>query len=401
MLCRYCRVSPSHSRTFITISLVIALAFLSIHLASAISQAPQLQWSRTYGSYAGYTVIQTIDGGYTIAGSAATYGLHGYYNYSALLIKTDSLGEVQWRKTYSTEFSFPALSVMQTNYSGYALSGQGGWLIKLDAYGNVQWNKTYGLSLSRSFAIHAGDGGYVLAGWMPNNLNRYDTFLVRTDQNGFVLWNKTFSAGSSDALVYALMETKDGGCALTGEWGNGYFWLAITDSVGNLLVNRTYNVSNVASYSESFAKTVDGGYILAGGDGSNAWLVKTDSQGNVQWNHSYTGVSFVSVGQTGDGGYIAAESHELVKIDASGNVEWNTGNLLSEKGLYSVIVTGDGSYAVTGGSEYNVWLAKFAPESNPPPNEASPPFSTTWVVIAVIIVAVAAIGLLVYFKRKH
>jgi hypothetical protein len=359
----------------------------------------QLQWSRLYGPYAGFSVTQTVDGGYVIAGSAATYGPHGYYNYSALLIKTNSLGETQWRKTYSTEIGYPALSVIQTEDSGYALSVQGGRLLKLDANGNVQWSKIYGISLSRFFAIQASDGGFVLAGWMPNDLNSMDTFMVKTDKDGFVLWNKTFApGGSSNALVYALMETQNGGYAVTGQWENGYFWLAITDSLGNLLVNRTYNVSNTASYSESFAKTVDGGYLLAGGDGSNAWLVKTDSQGNVQWNRSYTGVSFVSVGQTGDGGYIAAESHALVKTDASGIVQWDTGNSLTGD-LYSVIVTKDGGYAVTGTSNDTVWFTKFASESATPPPETTPFPTTEWIAIAVIIVIVAAMCLLVYFKK--
>jgi hypothetical protein len=175
-----------------------------------------------------------------------------------------------------------------------------------------------------------------------------------------MLWNKTFTpGGSSNAVVYALMETKDGGYALTGQWRNGDFWLATTDYEGNLLVNQTYNVSNSASYSESFANTIDGEYILAGGDGSNAWLVKTDAQGNMQWNRSYAGRSFVSVAQTVDGGYITAEGNRLVKTDTSGNVQWNTDNSLSGD-LHSVIVTKDGGYAVTGTSNYTVQLAKFA-----------------------------------------
>ena len=395
--------------TLISAFLIILLLVASVPPLKAVSEEPQMEWSKTYGTYEGYSVIQTTDGGYAVSGVNATYGLHGYYQFLPTLVKTDSSGEMQWKKTYGTEFgvSYAAKSIVQTTDSGYVLSGYGGWILKLDAEGNVQWNKTYGVSLSQSFAIQASDGGFVLAGWMRNNLTRMDTFLVKTDQNGFALWNKTLTAGRpSDALVYALLETNDRGYALTGEWENRYFWLAITDSVGNLLVSQTYNVSNVVSYSESFAKTVDGGYILAGGDGlggeGNAWLVKTDSLGNAQWIRSYPGIYFVSVSQTADGGYLAAKENLLVKTDASGNVQWDTGNLLNDKGLYSVLVTNDGGYAVAGGSGYNVWLAKFASESNSSPNDSSTPLSTTWIVVAIIVVAVVGVGLLVYFKkRKH
>jgi hypothetical protein len=367
-------------------------------LVSATSQASQLQWSRTYGSYAGYTVIQTVDGGYAIAGSAATYGPHGYYNYTALFIKTNSVGEIQWRKTYSNELGYPALSVMQTEDSGYALSIQGGRLLKLDANGNVQWNKTYGVSLSRFFAIQESDGGFILAGWMPNSLNGMDTFLVKTDQNGFALWNKTFTAGgSSNVLAYALMETNDGGYALTGEWENGYFWLAITDSAGNLLMNRTYNVSNLASYSESLAGTSDGGYILAGGDGARAWLVKVDAEGNMQWNNSYSdehmnGI-FRSVAQTVDGGYIATglfgnSDSWLVKTDSFGNAEWyktwneTFPNLIGSKTAFSLKLDKAGGYAIVGELNNTVWLGKFAPESSklspsPSPTPAPSPSPTS------------------------
>lgn len=301
---------------------------------------------------------------------------------------------------------------MQTEDSGYILSTHGGHLLKLDADGNIQWVKTYGVSLSASFAIKTSDGSYALAGWMPNGHNFMDALLVKTDQSGFILWNKTLTTGELfGALVSGLMETKDGGYALTGQWGNSYFWLATTDSEGNLLVNQTYNVSNVASYSEAFTSTADGGYILAWGDGSNAWLVKTDAQGNLRWSRSYTGRTFVSVAQTVDGGYVAAEDHKLVKTDASGEVQWDTGDLLSDKGLYSVIVTEDGGYAVTGGSGYNVWLAKFAPESNvpsptnrtppSPTNETPPPFWATVLITFIIVTVFAAgLGLLIYLMKR-
>ena len=388
--------------TFTIVLVVLSLLVASVPSLNATDEAPQLQWSKTYGTYEGYSVIQTTDGGYAVSGVNATYGVHGYNGFYPICIKTDASGEVQWAKTYS-EFgvSGNAYSIVQTTDSGYILSTHGGHLLKLYNDGNVQWNKTYGLLLGQSFAIQASDGGYVLIGSVSNSVNRDDIILVKTDDTGVLLWNKTFSTGtsSSDVFARAVMETKDGGYALTGEWGNSYFWLATTDSEGNLLANQTYNVSNMTSYSESFASTADGGYILAGGDGSNAWLVKTDAQGNMQWKRSYAGRSFVSVAQTVDGGYIAAEGNTLVKLDTSGNVQWDTGNLLSDKGLYSVIVTEDGGYAVAGGSEYNVWLGKFAPESATSPNETAP-FPTIWIAIGVIILTVVGIGLLVYLRKR-
>jgi len=87
----------------------------------------------------------------------------------------------------------------------------------------------------------------------------------------------------------------------------------------------------------SLIQTGDGGYAIAGGTNSSGagdmdfWLVKTDSDGNAQWNKTYgtTGEDIVdSVVQTGDGGYaIAGGTYSygaggidvwLVKTDPSG-----------------------------------------------------------------------------------
>jgi len=68
-----------------------------------------------------------------------------------------------------------------------------------------------------------------------------------------------------------------------------------------------------------------------------------------------------------------------------------------------VIATEDGGFTVVGSKNNEVWLAKFAPESNASP-DGSAPIPTAWVVatlLVVVIVAVAGLGILVYLiKRK-
>ncbi|MCL4429981.1 MAG: hypothetical protein M1167_04430 [Chloroflexi bacterium] len=273
------------------VTLMTSMIFLNAPFVTANLEIPSIQWTKTYGPLTGYSVIQTIDGGYAMVGNTAINSIHGFNEYSPIFIKTNSLGEVQLTKTFSTEL-YTATTLLQTNDSGYVLSGYGGWLLKLDTDGNIQWNRTYGVSLSYTITAQTNDGGFLLAGWLRNNLNHMDTLLIRTDKNGLELWNKTLSQGTSDLFVYGAMQTDEGGFALTGIWWNSAFWLAIMDPLGNLLENQYYNVSDLPNYSQSFAQTIDGGYILAGGDGSNAWLVKTDSSGNEQWRQSYEGYSF-------------------------------------------------------------------------------------------------------------
>ena len=183
-----------------------------------------------------------------------------------------------------------------------------------------------------------------------------------------------------------------------------------TNGGGYLLAGRAYRDSRVA---------------LEGVSYSAPCLVKLDSQGNWQWSRTYATSHrdsgfFSSAVQTVNGGFFLAGSYDsqpigwhygfynspfLFKTDDSGNVQWN--QTFSSIDDYhegyssSALITNDSGYAVVGGLDGSVWLAKFAPESTTPPDETSPS-QTTWIVAVVIIVAVVSIGLIVYFKkRKH
>jgi hypothetical protein len=391
-------------RTAIALTLIMALlvSVLACFVPSstAVSEAPQLEWSKTYGAYEGLVVIQTNDEGYALAGVNATYSVQsrGYGDYSPTLIKTDSVGELEWKKTYGSNFGvgYAARSMVQTEDLGYALSGDGNWLLKTDSEGNVQWSKSF--ESFRNFAvIQACDGGYVLSGHIDNLKNSWDAMLLKTDEKGNTLWNRTFSSDS--VAAHAIVGTNDNGYALAGEW-DGDFWFAKTDSNGNIMLNKTYHFSG-SSVARSIAKTTDAGFILAGNDGESAFMVKVDSEGIMQWNSRYDNPPvvdsfFFSVAQTAEGGYIAAGTPALVRTDAFGNVNWKITGVRLVSATNYVIITDDGGYAVAGGAHYNAGLVKFVPETNIPSD------TTIWIVVAVVSVIAIGLGLLVYFKkRKH
>jgi hypothetical protein len=421
----------------LTLILILLISGLlaSVPSLKADTEPPKLQWSKTYGPYRGIAAVQTIDGGYAIAGQNASFkssephGPPNWENYTALMIKTDEEGNAIWEKSYEAYvgyglFSNRANSVKQTKDEGYALCGDD-WFLKRDGQGNVQWNKTFS-ALELFDVVQASDGGYVLIGntKLADSADSVDSVLIKTDENGNTLWNKTFSSNMPygiDVSAYSLEETDDGGYAIAGSW-YGTLWFAKTDSNGNLDFNQTYgSISNFGALFSSISKTTDGGYALAGFDVDErkeaawtAWVVKIDAQGNVQWSFHFEqpvsellrGAEFRSITQTVDGGYVAVGYPALVKLDPSGRLLWN----VTTYNAYSVSQTEDGGFIVTGGqgnprlSDQRIWLAKFAQESgNPSPtNEAPPPFWAT-VLIAVIIVAVfaAGLGLLIYLiKRK-
>ena len=315
-------------------------------------------WGNTFGvseNNYGHSVQQTIDGGYIILGRTKVDG-----NYDFWLIKTDSQGHEEWNKIFDGSEDYGSRtdyghSVQQTADGGYILTGQSlsgvfgnydAWLIKTDSQGNEEWNKVFGgVTFDYSFSVQqTTDGGYIIAGATQSFGNgEADVWLIKIDLQGNEEWNKTFG-GSDDDLGRSVQQTTDGGYIVVGStrsFGNGSYdvWLIKIDSQGNEEWNKTFGGSD-SDRGKSVQQTTDGGYIVAGytqsfGNGSSdAWLIKTDSQGNEEYNKTFGGSDddvAKSVQQTTDTGYIiAGDTYSfgngendvwLIKTDSQGNTE--------------------------------------------------------------------------------
>ncbi|MGA3192317.1 MAG: hypothetical protein ABSD73_07365 [Candidatus Bathyarchaeia archaeon] len=257
-------------------------------------------WSQTFGGRAqnaAYSLIQTVDGGYALAGSTDSYGAGGY---DFWLVKTNSSGSMEWNQTYGGTGDEQAYSVIQTSDGGYVWAGSATsfgagsldfWLVKTDSLGNMLWNRTYGGSGDdeAECVIQTGDG-YAVAGYTNSTgAGGLDLWLVKTDLSGAQLWNKTYG-GAGDEVANAIVQTSDGGYALagwTGSYGAGNydFWLVKTYSSGTMQWSKTYGGGG-DDEAFSLVQTSDGGYALAGFTDSygagiyDGFLVKTDSAGN-------------------------------------------------------------------------------------------------------------------------
>ncbi len=355
-----------------------------------------IRWTKTYGGTEEdgcMSVQQTSDGGYIMTGVTESYGA-GWYD--IWLIKTDTLGTVQWNKTFGESDDDYGYSVRQTTDGGYIVVGTSFYdydsakvrLIKTDASGNTQWQKIfyrsdgdYGTSVQQT-----SDGGYIIAGATSGSYSS-DVWLIKTDALGDMQWNQTLDVGDYD-FGWSVQSTTDGGYIIAGETYNSmtdyYDVLLIkTDASGNMQWNKTFGGSEVDNYGCSVQQTSDEGYIITGvtisdDTGEDVYLIKTNSSGNKQWSKTFGGDDDdwgYSVQQTVDGGYIitgytgsygAGDMDVwLIKTNASGNIQWNKtfGGDDDDVGL-AVKQTSDGGYIITGetfsygAGDGDVWLIK-------------------------------------------
>ena len=361
----------------LVIMLLIATALPAVGTMNKIEEKTNsvllggVEWSKTYGgdeSDRFVFVDQAEDGGYFAGGSTEESNTQHPW-----VIKTDSDGNEDWSweitEVSNDTMTFPIVDGdsyfgMQTADGGYIAclhmifehdseNWDIGGLVKLNAAGGEEWLEYFADEFIWTFipvSLLIEDDGYLMAGvsGYTTELGDMRGMLLKTDFMGVEQWRKEYQYGDGDDETFAVYPTNDDGYILSG-WAQAdtyEYWMIKTDGSGNEEWNATFGGnSEDFGHSSMCYQTNDDGYIMTGysysyGAGQcDAWIVKTDSSGNLEWDKTY-GESqrdvCWSMEDMDDGGYVVcvtmnllgtsgdkADIH-LVKIDEDGNIEWIT-----------------------------------------------------------------------------
>ncbi len=392
----------------------ILLTLFSFSILSA--QAPEILWNKTFGGEDydyGYSIEQTLDGGYIIAGSTNSFGAGAE---DVWLIKTNKDGEELWNKTYGGPDTDRGNCVQQTPDGGFIITGSttdisktssDALLIRTDKVGNTIWTKTYtyegdkytGIPLGEEgiFVHQTSNGGYIVSGTLNIGIAfEQKILLIKTDCIGNTEWSKIYGETGFQGS-YCVQQTCDGGYILVGYTdsegaGSTDIWFIKTDVNGDTVWTKTYG-GNLQDWGYYVEQTHDGGYILTGstssfGAGSaDVWLIKTDQQGNALWTKTYGGNDFdrgIEVHQISGSGYIIIGRTQsfssgnmdiwLIETDDQGNIRWSkTYGGMGYEYAHAGHQTIDGGYIITGYKypeglgDADIFLLKTYP--SPPPSE--------------------------------
>jgi hypothetical protein len=312
-------------------------------LFSLTGKAQYTTFQRTYGD-------STHDLGYGIAtkDSGMLFGFtqNPYQpNSRVILLKTDSLGNEIWKKVFGdstlpVEFSglIPARDtgcILSLYIGGSSPSNT---IVKISRTGNIIWSKVGNISCG----YEDYSGSYISLG--GNTRHRYDAF-----------GNYVTSIHYGDSTEYSPcwgIETSDSGAVIVGvtetyasggpnDWDG---FISRIDKAGNLLWAKAIGTDSLDQFI-NVDQTFDGGFILVGKTAlygtstkNDVWLVKIDSNGNLQWSKVYGGASedrgiyvkqtfgtpgYIFIGETiGNETQFPALRSFLYKVDFTGNFQW-------------------------------------------------------------------------------
>jgi uncharacterized repeat protein (TIGR02543 family) len=359
------------------------ISFVVLFLIIAAFMYLNGQWARTFGGSnheRAYSIRQTSDGGYIVAGYTESFGAG---DADFWLLKLSSTGAIEGEMAFGGSSLDKAYCILETDDGGAVAAGDtesfgaGGadiWIIKFDSDSAIEEEGTIGGS-SYDFIYSlqpTSDGGAIIAAETYSfGAGESDIWLLKASSTGDIEGQATFGGSSYDWPSF-IQETSDGGCIASGSTysfgaGGADIWIIKLSSTGVIEAQATLGGSE-DDWSSSVLETDDGGCVVFGNTqsfgtgGVDIWVLKFDSDGNIEEQATFGGSEddlSLFVSPTSDGGCIVAGYTEsfgaggkdiwLLKTSSTADIEWQkTYGGTEDEVAYSVQQTSDGGYIVAG-----------------------------------------------------
>ncbi|MBN1983827.1 MAG: hypothetical protein JW795_19990, partial [Chitinivibrionales bacterium] len=245
-------------------------------------------WDRAYGGSGdddGYSIINTFDGGFVIAGNTDSYGNGGP---DAYVIKINAIGDTLWSRTFGGSNYDEAYDIIQTADSGfvfcgysesYGIGGKALYLVRLNSHGQKMWSKDYGGcadDIGRSIRTVSNEG-FIITGNTSSFGSQKQVYLVRIDTNGDTLWTRHYG-GKNDDEGFGVVHTPDNGFVVAGytqSFDSSDVYLIKTSSSGDTMWTLCDGGDSL-DYARSLTQSARGDLYFAGYSNSSFVLKWTD-----------------------------------------------------------------------------------------------------------------------------
>ncbi len=238
-------------------------------------------WYKTFGGInidKAYSIKETSDSGLVIAGFTNSSGNGGYDMY---VVKTDKLGSPEWTKNYGgTNWDF-AYDIEQTTDGGYIITGgtysfgkgdEDMYLVKTNSIGDTLWTKTFGgiYEDEAKSVKQSSDGGYIITGHTKSFGDLLgDIYVVKTDSAGDSLWTYKYNGGNED-YSNEVIEDINSGYILGGNTklvtGNNFNGIVISLSVTGIInsIDTSFGGTANNDFIASIKQSAGGRFAAAG-----------------------------------------------------------------------------------------------------------------------------------------
>ncbi|WP_320814968.1 hypothetical protein [Flavobacterium sp.] len=343
-----------------------------------------LLWSKTYGGNLddlGYSVIENDDLSLTVAGYSKSsdgdvptnLGMHDFF-----IFKTDSNGNLIWKKSYGFMSHDHAHKIISTSDRGYFVTGYADYSgivrsanvilhgvgeyygIKLNSVGEKEWDIYFGGTQNdRVFdVVESKDKGLIMVGYsessdfdVTDNHGGYDYWVIKINSTGNLVWKKSFGGSGLDQaygiaksinntyLIAGTSNSTDGD--ISSNKGNNDVWVINIDDNGNKIWDKSFGGTGF-DFANSIKAMSNGNFVISGhtrsadldineNKGENDfWALTISQSGYLLWQKTFGGSSY-------DFAYDATETADN-GIVIVGETESNDYDVIENKGIKDLLI---------------------------------------------------------------